>query len=290
MILPDLFLSTRASQQWNYTGIDSPEWARDKTHFKNYPHTISYCYNTRGFRDSEWPVDVGRAIWCLGDSFTAGVGSPLEHIWPQILQQRSGTRTINVSLDGASNQWIARKAQYILTVAQPQTIVIQWSYVSRREESVEKILESQWQAFYNSVKDSSWPTVSYQQKHTLPEFIQQELYELHNYDQYKSAIETATDEQRRVDITPATTEQDIEDTIECIQSLAPWESSTVIVHSFVPGFVKATHTEHFFAAIRNQVQHCVETFPVLDRARDGHHYDKLTAENFVDLVMQKLNN
>lgn len=290
MILPDIFLSSRASQQWNHTGIDSPEWARDKTHFENYPHAISYCYNTRGFRDSEWPNNVDRAIWCLGDSFTAGVGSPLEHIWPQILQQRTGVRTINVSLDGASNQWIARKARDILSTVNPRTMVIQWSYVSRREESVEKILESQWQAFYNSVRDQSWPTVSHQQKHTLPGFIQQELQELHNYDLYKSTIETATDEQRRVDVTRATTEQDIENTIECIQSLAPWESSTVIVHSFVPGFVKAAHAEQFFNSLRHCVHHCIESFPVLDRARDGHHYDKLTAESFVNLVMQKLPN
>jgi cation transport regulator ChaB len=226
----------------------------------------------------------------LGDSFTSGVGSPLEHTWPQILQQRVGTRTINVSLDGASNQWIARKAQSILSSVQPQVLVIQWSYVWRREESAEKILEDQWQNFYSNVKDPAWPAVSYRQKHTLPEFIQQELRDLHNYDLYKTAIETATDEDRRINVVRETTEQDIENTIQCVQSLANWESHTTIVHSFVPGFVNATHTQQFFNRIQNTVKYCIPSFPVLDLARDGHHYGKLTASGFVDAVVQKIKN
>lgn len=289
MVLPDIFLSTRALQNWEYSGIDSPEYALNKNHFKNYPHKITYCYNTRGFRDYEWPENLSDAIWCLGDSFTAGIGCPLVSIWPQILQKQTGTRTINVSLDGASNQWIARKAQRILSEIKPKVMVIQWSYTTRRERPVEQIVEAQWQKFYRGVKDPTWPQVSFQQKQTLPQFIQQELQQLHNYDLYKFTIETALDEDRRINVTNATSEQDIEDTMQCIKQLKPWESSTTIIHSFIPNAIEGADSEKFFINLEKEVNMCIQPFSALDIARDGHHYDKLTAEHFVATVIQLLN-
>ena len=62
-----------------------------------------------------------------------GIGQPIEEIWGNVLQQKTNTRTINISMDGASNTWITRKAKYILKEISPATIVIQWSYTSRRE-------------------------------------------------------------------------------------------------------------------------------------------------------------
>jgi len=62
-----------------------------------------------------------------------GIGQPIEEIWGNVLQQKTNTRTINISMDGASNTWITRKAKYILKEISPATIVIQWSYVHRRE-------------------------------------------------------------------------------------------------------------------------------------------------------------
>lgn len=288
MLLSDIFLSTRASQHLYHTGVDSPEWALDKNHFDNYPYKITYCYNSRGFRDSEWPENLQDAIWCLGDSFTAGVGCPLDHTWPKILEKHTNTRTINVSLDGASNQWIARKSQLILSEVRPKIMVIQWSYPSRRERSIDQVIEEQWQKFYTGVKDPSWPLVSFQQKHTLPPFILQELHKVHNYDLYKSTIETACDEDRRINVIKSSTEQDLDHTIQCIKTLKAWESSTFIVHSFVPKAIRDVDHEEFFKKLEKEVKHCIRSFPVLDLARDGHHYDKLTAEQFVLALVQKL--
>ena len=139
MILPDFTIPSQINQQWQYTGIDSPEHCLDKKHFKSYPHVFDYCYNSRGYRDHEWPTELNKlknAIWCVGDSFTVGIGSPVEHTWPYILQQQTGRRIINVSMDGASNQWMARKIKRIIEVVAPKTIVVQWSYFSRRESAV----------------------------------------------------------------------------------------------------------------------------------------------------------
>ena len=136
MILSDFTIPSQINQRWQYTGIDSPEHCLDKKHFQSYPYVFEYCYNSRGYRDQEWPTELSEletAIWCVGDSFTAGVGSPVEHTWPYILQQQTGRQTINVSMDGASNQWMARKIKRIVEVIAPKTIIVQWSYFSRRE-------------------------------------------------------------------------------------------------------------------------------------------------------------
>ena len=137
MILPDFILHSQVDARWHYSGSDSIEGCFDKKHFKNYPYPIEYVYNSRGFRDAEWPNSIDElknAIWCIGDSFTVGIGSPLEHTWPYLLQQQTGRRCINVSMDGASNEWIARKTQAIIKEINPTNIVTMWSYPHRREK------------------------------------------------------------------------------------------------------------------------------------------------------------
>lgn len=136
MILPDLVLPSRVNQRWRYSGMDSPNRCLNKKHFKQYPHHVEYVFNSRGLRDLEWPdnmTDLKQAIWCVGDSFTVGLGQPFHHTWPQVLQDQSGTRTINVSMDGASNQWILRRAQDILREVNPRNMVVMWTYSHRRE-------------------------------------------------------------------------------------------------------------------------------------------------------------
>ena len=136
-ILQDLVLSSRINQCWDTSGLDSYEQCLDQQWYKSYPHQISYQYNSRGFRDSEWPSaidDLQNSIWCIGDSFTVGLGSPIEHTWPYLLQKNTGKRTINISMDGASNDWIAGRVLEINKEICPNIIVTQWSYLHRRED------------------------------------------------------------------------------------------------------------------------------------------------------------
>lgn len=137
MVLPDLVLSSRANQRWCYSGMDSPESCLNPRHFAEYPFEINYQYNSRGFRDVEWPDSLDElqsSIWCLGDSFTVGIGQPFEHTWPQVLQSATSRRTINVSMDGASNHWISRRARQILAEIKPKTMILMWSYAFRSED------------------------------------------------------------------------------------------------------------------------------------------------------------
>ena len=114
------------------SGMDCLEKCFNKEHFRNYPKKITYRYNSRGFRDSEWPTDLSNVIWCVGDSFTVGIGQPYEEIWPQLLENKTGKRCINIGEDGCSNDTMALRAQEICKLYRPKLIVVMWSYFSRR--------------------------------------------------------------------------------------------------------------------------------------------------------------
>jgi len=133
MILPDFKIDSLCNSETEFSGIDSIEKCLNKRHFKNYPYEISYKCNSRGFRDEEWPEDLESCVWCFGDSFTKGLGQSYEHTWPKLLQTQIGRRTICVSMDGASNEWISRKIVELVNTITPKAIVVQWSFINRRE-------------------------------------------------------------------------------------------------------------------------------------------------------------
>lgn len=270
MILPDFILKSRKNKTLTESGMDNFEYCIDKIHFKNYPYSIIYNYNSRGFRDSDWPdsiKELQNAVWCVGDSFTAGLGSPADHMWVNILQKRINKRCINVSLDGASNNWMARKTLSILKEIQPKFIIIHWSFFTRHEMS------------------------------------RQDL----------------DDEQRRLNFYDLnlTSEQLLSNFNELVQSVEQAKQDTKIIHSFIPSWSIGTSvqeewnklrgpdwpdtpTNQITDVIKEELQHfdygeffklyCdlldniiyVPEFNKLDLARDGFHYDKITATNFVD--------
>lgn len=135
MILPNTKLTTCCRVYAKHTGMDSLNYCFNKEHFLNYPYNILYRYNSRGFRGPEWPSNIDDLCWCVGDSFTSGVGQPYKHTWPYVFSSKSNIPTINISMDGASNTWILRKTIELLEI-QPKYIIIQWSYVHRRERDI----------------------------------------------------------------------------------------------------------------------------------------------------------
>ena len=140
MILPNCIIHELKSKFFNEYGIDSlelqKEYKKDVDAFLNYPYKISYKFNDRGFRDNEWPTelqDLKKRIWCIGDSFTVGIGNPITHIWPYLLGNKLNQQTINVSMCGASNQWIAARVIEILDEIRPDIICIHWTFTHRRQ-------------------------------------------------------------------------------------------------------------------------------------------------------------
>ena len=140
MILPNLYLKGFSNQYREYSGLDTLDECWDKEHFLKYPYKVEYQYNSRGFRGPEWPSNLDDICWCVGDSFTAGLGIPYHHTWHQVLSNKLKINTINISMDGASNSWITRKTIDLLKI-KPKNIIIQWSYIHRRESTDSALLD-----------------------------------------------------------------------------------------------------------------------------------------------------
>ena len=115
-----------------FTGMDCVEHCVNQKHFVEYQKPISYEYNSLGFRDREWPQDTKNAIWCVGDSFTTGLGQPWEETWPSLLENTIQQRCFNIGEDGCSNDLMALRTKEIFTKHQPKLVIIMWSYLWRR--------------------------------------------------------------------------------------------------------------------------------------------------------------
>jgi hypothetical protein len=240
------------NESLQYSGMDFLKRCHDKNHFENYTKNISYYYNSRGFRDAEWPTEgkLKDCIWCLGDSFTVGMGQPIEETWANVLQQKTNTRTINISMDGASNTWIARKAKYILNEISPTTIVIQWSYTSRRE-----------------LDDASLPDIKRRTHYSKKDIL---IDASDNKDFIKCFL----------DVEKHKGNTDVVHTFIPHWSISPgkylFENSN---------FMKLLFRYHGLDA--NDIKLTADSTQ-LDYARDGHHYDIKTSSKYVAHIMKLL--
>ena len=132
-MIKEMTLTGTADAIYQSMGIDSLEYCKDPLRFKLWKKQVTYMYNYLGYRDNDWPEDVSNQTWCVGDSFTLGLGQSFEDTWPQLLSKKISNHVINISMNGASNDWIARRVAYILQTFQPENILIQWSFLHRRE-------------------------------------------------------------------------------------------------------------------------------------------------------------
>jgi hypothetical protein len=270
MTLPELFLPSRAGKTLDQSGMDSPDRCMDLAHFKLYPHPVQYVYNSRGFRDAEWPSDLSQVIWCVGDSFTVGMGAPAHHAWPAVLQRRTGRTCINVSKDGASNNWIARTALAILSEFPTADIVVHWSFLHRREIDLNAALQKKFEFFYDSVRDPTWTDCEFAEFAQLPLRIQKELTRIHGWN-----TDIFSDD-RVTHYVDSDYSEDIANTKTCIQQLA-----SRVIHSHIPAWAPPD------IDIGIDIDNIIAT-EQMDLARDGFHYDIGTSELLVDKIMSAL--
>lgn len=160
LIMPELVLPSLANLQRQFHGMDTLNRCLDRTRFLNFPYPIEYHFNSRGFRGPEWPdsiSDLQNAIWCVGDSYTTGIGSPLSHTWPCRLSSKINKKVINVSLAGCSNEWIADTAERIVATVNPRHMVVMWSLTRRRQNPDTSLNpEDRRLSFSNSQVDEDW--------------------------------------------------------------------------------------------------------------------------------------
>lgn len=280
MILEDLRLSTTQNLVTDFIDPDTPQHCVDRKYFDQYPYAITYCYNSRGFRDQEWPQDLSQAVWCFGDSFTVGIGSPREHTWPWLLQQSLDQRTVNVSLHGASNNWMTRRALQIIQTVNPQRCVFHWSYLHRREKDERLARNELWTVFYNNIKDPSWPDCDhYWDLDKLPTKIQREIIQ-----DFEWTWQTVYDDQRRLHFCTTTLEQDMINTLDCIDQVA--RAAPNSIHSFIPGFCDSVSKKAFELQLGSRPISWIAEQPIQDWARDHIHYDKVTAQALVTSILE----
>jgi hypothetical protein len=286
MILPNLqILSFRLAKR-EYLYPDAPEHPQFN---KNYQYPIHYSFNSRGFRDVEWPEtieELKNSIWCVGDSGTMGVGSPLSHTWPAILQEVTQTRTINISVRAIANDWIFRQTQQILEQIQPRLIVIQWTFLHRRDLNIDYVLEKRWQQYYNDIKDPAWPDCKYKEIEKLPQWIREEMLSAHE----KFPPQICETEFCNSDHQVFSDQENIQHTLNYIKILEKSKKDTKLIHSVVPEIdTTLDDPAQFNQEIKKLPIKLVPRFQYLDYARDMYHWDIETNKNFVQLLLQTLN-
>jgi hypothetical protein len=280
MLLPEFTIPSKVNQVYTVSGIDSLDKCRDKNHFNNYPKEITYYYNSRGYRDQEWPSDLASAIWCIGDSYTAGIGAPVEHTWPYLLKKNLSNTTVNISLDGASNNWIARKAQQVLIEIKPATLVLHWSFINRREESLRNVQDSFWKSHYNNLRDPKWPAVpDVENVHTLPEHIYNEVCA-----NGRPWLDVGDDNRLVHFLVDANEQQDIDNTVGCIKNVDSLAGNTQIIHSFISDF--APNVDSVIDCL--ELRYMIPPIKQLDFGRDGYHYGIQTATVLANKIAELL--
>jgi hypothetical protein len=117
---------------------DEPD---SKENFKKNPKpeytetSITYCCNSYGYRTPEFDVDsLAPSIFCLGCSFTYGIGVRQEETWPSLVQQRFPEYNVhNLGSAGSSGDTIVRTLTNIGKLLNPKILLILWPEVFRFE-------------------------------------------------------------------------------------------------------------------------------------------------------------
>ena len=80
------------------------------------------------------------------------------------------------------------------------------------------------------------------------------------------------------------------DKLNCIGNILniKRQSSTQVVHSFVPKFARPDDAEFIYSELTKHNINFFPEQPQVDFARDGFHYDILTASNYATLYVNNL--
>lgn len=113
-------------------GIDSREHCFHPKKFDTYL-PVKYNFNEIGFRTHSVKNFQSNAILVLGDSFTLGLGVNVADRFTDQIEQTMNHQVLNFSLNGGSNDWIARKLQQLLPLFNPRAVIVHYSFSHRRE-------------------------------------------------------------------------------------------------------------------------------------------------------------
>lgn len=284
-VLENIEIVEKAGSVSKFSGMDSQFSAIDPDHFRAFSHNVLYQYNSRGFRDQEWPSDqqLSSAVWCLGDSFTVGIGSPFEHTWPQRLQLITGKRTINVSMDGASNAWLAETCCQIYSEIKPQNIVVMWSFPHRRQAPGPGTPYSRRLHYEKTTVGQDYENLLDCRSHVRNVCSDSNIVELIVPNWQITLTQTSWDNISVChwrDLTDS-------DWPSCVTEIDPGRLDIINLlvseyHIDRHSLLEQLTTQQKIPAWHNLIQ-----VPLIDRARDGHHFDIATA-NWIVAEIQHL--
>ena len=282
MLLPNIIIPKLANKCLEFYSPDTPADCCSHIHFKNYPHDVNYKFNSRGFRDQEWPDDLENAIWCLGDSATVGIGAPIEHTWPSQLSKITGIPTINLGIKAIDNYTISTMAREILVNVQPKNMLILWSYIERRP----------WDNVHNVIID-----------HSRQQVVVDDYSE--HYDFFKKCILNITEVNIKTNVVHSlhydvAYDQLFIDYMWNNVRDPSWPDMLENMDTLDPGIVDELRTKHkiydrltkmlnWRKFKREFIKNEISKFDQVDLARDGFHWDsetnKSVANKFKDLLI-----
>lgn len=284
---------------------DRLDLCASKRHWLTYPNDIEYRFNSRGFRDTEWPdsaQELSRALYCFGDSEAVGIGRALCHTLSGEIQSQSHHRCLNISALGTSNAWQARQARYVLERMPQARVIMHWTFLWRRELAIDSAevqskLQQEWREFYQAIRDSSWPPCDhYQEFDSLPTQIREEIKKEFRYDH--TSFDISDDytisvapmrgdlarQSRRDHWDEHSEQQDLDDFAQALDLLRPWQHR--VIHTWIPLAAEDAVMARVYQLCEGMVY--VPMQPVLDLARDGFHYGRETAAAIARKVVMLL--
>lgn len=92
---------------------------------------FTYKFNSHGFRCEEF--NDQESIMFLGCSHTFGTGNPEENIWPTIVAQSLGLRSVNLGISSSSNDTAFRLGHHYIPQLKPKIVIWLSTDISRLE-------------------------------------------------------------------------------------------------------------------------------------------------------------
>jgi len=278
-MLSKLYIESNINKFFKESGMDSFDRCLDQAHFKSFPYQVDYYYNSRGFRDNEWPYkeDLVDCIWCFGDSYTVGFGSPLEHTWVNILQQKTNRRCINISMDGASNEWIVEKVKLVAKEINPKNIIVQWSYGHRGQNKDNSLSDTERRIKYAYVEVKEQITNFVNNLKQVSEYpiihsIIPKAFPTDCADSWNKVKDDSWPTVTNIDDYPDWIKDEIKNTHDCYDEIEYYLSN-----------------KEYYDKLNNIIQeYSIIEIKQVDYARDGMHYDIKTSSNFVQEILKKI--
>lgn len=117
---------------WN--GSDNYE-AFIKNPTKGYTETsITYSYNSYGYREEEFNLNSKPNILCLGCSHTEGIGLNINDVWVTHVKNNFKDHSVyNLGLGGGSADTVARILTNTVDIFNPKIVFILWPSIARYE-------------------------------------------------------------------------------------------------------------------------------------------------------------